>query len=152
MLCEKAINRMEKALMVTLKKNTLDLETYLNLRRAVGWKQLSKQQARRALDNSLYNVVAYVDEKAVAMGRVVGDGSVICYVQDLIVLPDYQGMKIGTQLINNIIDFVKEIKEPDTEIMLCLMCAKGRERFYEGLGFIARPTDALGPGMIQYIK
>lgn len=137
--------------MVTLRKNTLDLETYLMLREAVGWKKLSENQARRALDNSLYNVVAYVDEMPVAMGRVVGDGSVICYVQDLIVLPDYQGMKIGTKLIENIKDFVKEIKEPDTEIMLCLMCAKGREKFYEGLGFIARPTDNLGPGMIQYI-
>ncbi len=138
--------------MVTLKKNTLNLETYLMLREAVGWKKLSENQAKRALDNSLYNVVAYDGEKAVAMGRVVGDGSVICYVQDLIVLPDYQGMKIGSMLIENIIDFVKEIKEPDTEIMLCLMCAKGRERFYEKLGFIARPTDALGPGMISYIK
>ena len=138
--------------MVTLKKNTLDLETYLSLRKAVGWKQLSENQAKRALDNCLYNVVAYVDDKPVAMGRVVGDGAVICYVQDLIVLPEYQGMKIGTKLIENIKEFVTEIKEEDTEIMLCLMCAKGRERFYEGLGFIARPTDALGPGMIQYIK
>ena len=138
--------------MVTLKKNTLDLETYLSLRKAVGWKQLSENQAKWALDNCLYNVVAYVDDKPVAMGRVVGDGAVICYVQDLIVLPEYQGMKIGTKLIENIKEFVTEIKEEDTEIMLCLMCAKGRERFYEGLGFIARPTDALGPGMIQYIK
>ncbi len=138
--------------MVTLKRNTLDLETYLGLRKAVNWKQLSENQARRALENCLYNVVAYDDDRPIAMGRVVGDGSVICYVQDLIVLPEYQGMKIGSQLIENIKEFVNEIKEPDTEIMLCLMCAKGRERFYEKLGFIARPTDALGPGMIQYIN
>lgn len=138
--------------MVTLKKNTLDLETYLSLRKAVGWKKLSENQAKRALDNCLYNVVAYVEDKPVAMGRVVGDGAVICYVQDLIVLPEYQGMKIGTKLIEDIKKFVTEIKEEDTEVMLCLMCAKGREKFYEGLGFIARPTDTLGPGMIQYIK
>jgi hypothetical protein len=31
------------------------------------------------------------------------------------------------------------------------MCAKGRETFYEKHGFVARPTDALGPGMIQYL-
>lgn len=36
-------------------------------------------------------------------------------------------------------------------MMLCLMCAKGREQFYEKHNFIARPTDALGPGMIQYV-
>ena len=36
-------------------------------------------------------------------------------------------------------------------MMLCLMCAKGREEFYTKHGFIARPTSELGPGMIQYI-
>lgn len=138
--------------MVTLRENTLDLETYLALREAVSWKKLTENQAKRALENSIYNVVAYVENKPVAMGRVVGDGSVICYVQDLIVLPDYQKMKIGSKIVNNIIEYVSSIKEQDSEIMLCLMCAKGREKFYEGLGFIGRPTENLGPGMIQYIK
>jgi len=27
----------------------------------------------------------------------------------------------------------------------------GRENFYKKFGFIARPTDKLGPGMIKYI-
>lgn len=116
-----------KTLMVTLKENTLNLETYLMLRKAVGWKKLSEEQAKRALKNSLYNVVAYCEEKPVAMGRVVGDGSVICYVQDLIVLPEYQKMKIGSMIMENITGYVKVIKESDTEIMLCLMCAKGRK-------------------------
>jgi hypothetical protein len=39
-----------------------------------------------------------------------------------------------------------------TEMMLDLMCAKGREDFYRHHGFIARPTEKLGPGMIMYIK
>jgi hypothetical protein len=37
-------------------------------------------------------------------------------------------------------------------MMFGLMCAKGREQFYEKHGFIARPTSALGPGMIQYLN
>ena len=37
-------------------------------------------------------------------------------------------------------------------MMLDLMCAKGREKFYQKHGFIARPTDDLGPGMIQYLE
>ena len=115
--------------MVTLKENALDLEVYLMLRKAVGWKLLSNEQAKKALDNSLYNVVAYVDDKPVAMGRIVGDGAVICYVQDLIVLPEYQKLKIGSQIMNKLEEYVTSIKEPDTEMMFCLMCAKGREKF-----------------------
>ena len=30
--------------------------------------------------------------------------------------------------------------------------AKGREKFYKKHGFIARPTESVGPGMIQYIE
>ena len=47
---------------------------------------------------------------------------------------------------------VKELTAEGTEMMLDLMCAKGREHFYESHGFLARPTDSLGPGMIMYIQ
>ena len=85
------------------------------------------------------------------MGRVVGDMAVISYIQDLIIIPEYQSKHIGSMLIEHIIAYVKGITQEDTRMMLCLMCAKGREIFYEKHGFIARPTPELGPGMIQYI-
>ena len=77
--------------------------------------------------------------------------AVISYIQDLIVIPEYQGKHIGSELIEHIIAYVKSITMEDSRMMLCLMCAKGREIFYEKHNFIARPTEALGPGMIQYI-
>mgnify|MGYP006868561234 FL=1 len=46
---------------------------------------------------------------------------------------------------------VKSLTYENSRMMLCLMCAKGREEFYTKHGFIARPTSELGPGMIQYI-
>ena len=136
---------------MVLKENVLDVDTYLMLRRKVKWKPLTKEQAKKALENSLYTVVAYENGKPVGMGRVVGDGAVICYVQDLIVIPEYQGSGIGYRLLQNIKEFVLELKIPGTEMMFDLMCAKGREHFYKNCGFIERPTDKLGPGMIQYL-
>jgi GNAT superfamily N-acetyltransferase len=76
---------------------------------------------------------------------------VIDYIQDLVVRPEYQKDGVGRMIIERLIKYVKETKLPETEIMLCLMCAKGREEFYKKFDFIARPTDALGPGMIQYV-
>ena len=72
--------------------------------------------------------MAYEDNEPVGMGRIVGDGAVICYIQDLIVVPEYQKKGMGHAIITKLIDYVKEIKLSDTEIMLDLMCARGREK------------------------
>ena len=105
-----------------------------------------------ALKNSIYTVTAYIDDKVVGMGRMVGDGAVICYIQDLVVHPSYQKLGVGEALMKKLIGHAESLRLPDTELMLCLMCAKGRESFYTRYGFIPRPTDALGPGMITYLK
>jgi hypothetical protein len=55
-------------------------------------------------------------------------------------------------ILNRLKKFVASEGIPGTTMMFDLMCAKGRENFYEKHGFMARPTEDLGPGMIQYIK
>lgn len=137
---------------VILKYNELDVETYLALRACVHWKILSKEQAEAALKNSIYIVTAYMGSSCVGMGRLVGDGAVICYVQDLIVLPQAQAQGIGSKVLTALKAYVEKLRIEQTEMMFCLMSAKGREDFYKKHGFLARPTDQLGPGMIQYLK
>lgn len=82
-----------------LKTNQLDIDTYLKLREKVNWKKLTKTQAEAAIKGSLYTVVAYEDNEPVGMGRIVGDGAVICYIQDLIVVPEYQKKAWDMQLL-----------------------------------------------------
>ena len=139
--------------MITLVENSISTEEYLKLRAAVQWRELSENQAIQVINNSLFFVKAVDDcGNVVGMGRIVVDGAVVCYIQALIVLPDMQGKNIGSLLIKRLIAFVNELREENTTLMLCLMCAKGREKFYEKHGFIARPNDMLGPGMIQYLQ
>ena len=138
--------------MMVFDENNLTVEQYLHLRQQVRWKPLGTEQAQRALDNSLYVVAAYHDGDLVGMGRLVGDGAVICYIQDLIVVPNIQTHGIGSMIIERLIAYAESISIPGTTMMLDLMCAKGREKFYQKHGFIARPTDDLGPGMIQYLE
>ncbi len=137
--------------MVQYVEDQLDIDTYLELRKAVGFRPLTRDQARKALNNSLYILTAFQNGRAVGMGRIVGDGAVICYVQDLIIRPEVQGQGIGGTILQNLKDFVLRLGYPGTTMMLCLMCAKGREEFYKKYGFIARPTEDLGPGMITYL-
>ena len=138
--------------MIIFKEDFRNVDTYLFLRDQVGWIKLDRNQAQKALDNSLAVITVFDGDKAVGMGRIVGDQSVISYIQDLIIIPEYQGKSIGSQLLNRLIAIVDDMTVPGTRMMLCLMCAKGREKFYTKHGFIARPTESLGPGMIQYIE
>lgn len=137
---------------VTLVENDITVLEYLMLREKVHWRKLTEHQAELALKNCLYNLKAVdADGNVLGMGRVVGDGAVICYIQDLIVVPEAQKQGIGSAIINGLKEYVVSIQEPGSTMMLCLMCAKGREHFYEEHGFVARPTETLGPGMIQLL-
>ncbi len=138
--------------MITYLENKLSVEDYLALRGRVNWKTLSYEQAKKAINNSLYIVTAMEDDNLIGMGRVVGDGAVICYVQDLIVTPEVQKKGIGSAILGKLKTYVDGLRVGNTEMMFCLMCAKGRESFYEANGFLARPTDKLGPGMIMYLN
>ena len=138
-------------IMIKIVDDIRDVDIYLNLRDKVDWIKLTRPQAQRALDNSVKVFTVLDDDKPIGMGRVVGDEAVISYIQDLIVIPEYQSRHIGSLLIEHIIEYDQSLTMDGSRMMLCLMCAKGREQFYEKHNFIARPTDALGPGMIQYV-
>ena len=135
-----------------LVENKLDVQTYQMLRHSVGWRELTNRQAKVALENSLYTLCAYEDGIPVGMGRIVGDRVVICYVQDLVVHKKAQSKGIGAALLEKLKDFAKTLPKENEVLMLDLMCATGREEFYKSHGFIERPNDRLGPGMIMYLK
>ena len=137
--------------MIRIVEDIKDVDIYLSLRDKVNWIKLTRKQAQTALDNSVKVFTVLDGDKPIGMGRVVGDKAVISYIQDLIIIPEYQSRHIGSMLIEHIIEYVKSLTFDNSRMMLCLMCAKGREEFYEKHNFVARPTDALGPGMIQYI-
>ena len=99
--------------MLELKENVLDTDTYLYLRKKVGWIKLTDKQAEQAVNNSLLTVCAYLDGKPVGMGRVIGDGAVISYIQDLVVIPEAQKKGVGRQILLRLKKFVEEITEPE---------------------------------------
>ena len=129
------VNGMEEEKMLTFVEDNKDVNTYLELRSKVHWIELNRQQAQMALNNSLKIITVYDDGQPIGMGRIVGDGAVISYIQDLIIIPEYQGKHIGSMLIEKLIEYVNSITINNSRMMLCLMCAKGREIFYEKHGF-----------------
>lgn len=109
---------------------------------------MAEGTAAACLPNSSLVVCAFSGDEMVGMGRVVGDRGLCFYIQDVIVLQEYQGMGIGVGLMDRIMDFIASLAVKDTYIGL--MSATGKEGFYQRYGFTIRPTDALGAGMTRF--
>jgi Acetyltransferases len=122
-------------------------EEFLNLRAAVGWRNPEIRAAEKGINNSLFMVCAESMGKIVGCGRIVGDNGYVFYIQDIIVLPEYQGRGIGAKIMDRIMDYLK--KHAVEGAVVGLMAAKGKENFYKKYGFIERPTVNRGAGMIH---
>ncbi len=68
------------------------------------------------------------------------------------VIPEYQGKKIGTGIMNKLIEKINEYKKINPYIRTYLGASKGKESIYEKFGFISRNNKELGAGMILYDK
>lgn len=93
------------------------------------------EHARKALQNGLLNVSAIYHDGLVGMGRLVGDGAMYWYLQEIIVLPQFQRMGIGTMIVHHLVDYAKENSVTGKFITIGGVSAKGKEPFYEKMGF-----------------
>lgn len=133
------------------KENTLSYEDYCRLRQSVGWTNFSKTQTEKSLERSLYTVVADNDGQAVGMGRLIGDGMYYMIV-DIVVLPTYQKMGIGSTILNMIVDYVNRETPIGGRSSIQLIAEKGKEKFYEKRGFKVIPHEFCGSGMRKVIR
>ena len=134
------------------KENVLTYEDYFNLRESVGWMNFSKEQTQKALLNSIYTVIAVDDYgDAVGVGRLTGDGMYYMIV-DIAVCPDYQKKGIGTEIINMLITYVSRETPVGGRSSIQLIAEKGKERFYETIGFKKIPHECCGFGMRKVIR
>lgn len=132
------------------RENVLSYENYHRLRACVGWTNFSVTQAQNALTNSLYTVIAVESNETVAMGRLIGDGQYYMIV-DVIVHPDFQKQKIGTSILNMLLKYVDNHTPRGGRSSVQLIAEKGKESFYETLGFKRIPHDFCGSGMRKII-
>lgn len=132
-------------------ENVLGYEDYSKLRESVGWMLFSKEQTQMALMNSLYTVIAVKDSQTVGMGRLTGDGMYYMIV-DIVVQPNYQKQGIGTKIVNMIIEFVDKETPSGGRSSIQLIAEKGKETFYEKIGFKIIPHEFCGSGMRKVIR
>lgn len=98
-----------------------------------GWTNYTSNEKmlEAAYLNSALILAAYDGDKLVGIIRVVGDGHSIIFIQDIIVLPEYQRRGIGTMLMRTILERYAEVYQ----IELATDNTEKTIAFYKSLGF-----------------
>jgi len=91
-------------------KNDISFNDINALTEKVGWGNKfhqTEEKWQRVLTSSTH--IAYIreDEKLIAFGRILEDG-IMCMFYDICVHPDYQGKGIGKQIMDHLIDKIKD--------------------------------------------
>ena len=134
---------------VTIKHGLPNALAFKALRNMAGWGDITVEQAQHVLDNSLRGVTAYDGNDAIGMARVIGDGVLNAYIQDVVIAPNYQGQGVGKAVIMNLISDMKNSLPPSCTIGL--LAAVGQEGFYSSFSFITRPDRDYGAGMFAQL-
>lgn len=112
---------------------------------STGWPPRERTVAfyAEALAGSWACCAAYEDGQLLGFGRLVSDGRLHAYVNEMIVLPGHQGRGVGREILRRLLARCQAAGIEDIQ----LFAARGKSGFYAAQGFGPRPEDA--PGM-QY--
>lgn len=136
--------------MINIKNDKISASDFNYLIDKVGWGTRDVNIIEEALNNTLYSVSIYDDNKIIGYGRIIGDKTIFLYIQDIMVIPEYQGNKIGTKIMTVLLNKVEEYKKVNPNIRTYLGASKGKEAFYEKFGFKTRLSVDLGEGMVLF--
>lgn len=86
---------------------------------------------QQAIEQSLYVLTAWEGDKLVGLIRVVGDGLSIIYIQDILVLKEYQNQGIATEMLQHVLTKYENVRQK----VLLTDEAPDVRHFYEKNGF-----------------
>ena len=133
----------ERAQGIAYVKRLPAIEEYRKLSDAVGWTNFTNLDAvSKSLPQSLFSIVAEKEGELVGMTRVGGDGAIFFYIMDVAVMPDMQGMGIGTALMNAAIEFIHQ--SGAEHALTYLFTGARRTSFYQRFGFEGPETWLYG--------
>ena len=119
---------------------TYNEQEIIDLYQSVGWTNYTScpEMLEEAYKNSLCILGAFEKEKLVGAVRVVGDGISIVFVQDILVLPEYQRQGVGSALMRAILKKYASVYQ----VELLTDSTEKSKAFYSSVGLV--PVSELG--------
>lgn len=120
----------------------IDFESTLRLYAAVGWTAYTgnPERLREALVNSSLVLISTRADRVVGLVRCISDGQTICYIQDILVVPEHQRLGIGKSLMQRVLNHYVSCRQ----IVLMTDNEDAQRRFYESAGFREIAGDLRG--------
>ena len=115
----------------------INLVSLLDLYNSVNWLNYTNDENRGklqdAIRNSSFVVSAWSESnKLIGLARCISDDVSICYLQDILINPNFQRQGIGRKLLSNCLDRFKHVR---TKLLLTDDEEKQR-LFYESFGYM----------------
>lgn len=136
---------------VTLVAARPTTDQYLHLRAHAGLGSADQKAVENALAGSLHAVCAFRNNQVIACGRIVGDGGLYFYIEDLIVETASRGHGIGGRVLQALLEWLKANAREGAHIGLT--ASGNASGFFARYGFRespdARPGMFLPPAALQ---
>lgn len=124
---------------IKIKENIIpNIKQLVNLYDDVQWTAYTNEPdvLEKAVSNCLKVWTAWDGEQLVGLARVVGDGYTIIYIQDILVLENYQRQGLGSKFLELILDNYKSVRQ----IILLTEDTEKTVNYYEKNGLV-KTTD-----------
>ncbi len=109
---------------------SVSVKALSDLRESVGWNRM-EDEYNNPLMTSYYHIAAYEADNLIGYIDSVSNGVTDAYIQDLMVHPDYQGKGLGTELMNQMIAYLKE----NRIYIISVVFEESLKPFYDRFGF-----------------
>lgn len=119
--------------------NEIDWNLLADILKKVGMAHHAPEIHAKAFQASHTTVFIFDNDKMIGFGRAISDGAYQAAIYDCAVLPEYQGQKIGSLIMEHIL---KQLEGCN----VLLYAASGKEGFYEKQGFRRMKT-----GMAKFV-
>src|SRR5262249_53436648 len=116
---------------------------YQRLVQAVGWSDIAApDRAGEALAGARLGIVAVEGDLVVGSGLVLGDGVTFAYLKDIMVLPEWQGRKVGSRIVDALLSIIR--RTAPRGMLVTLFTGRNLAEFYESFGFCGPETGLYG--------
>ncbi len=131
---------------IRLVKNWDEKEIVKLYKSAGWWRNSYNPSGIKKLIKGSFAFAVVIDSKSgntIGMGRILSDGVSDAYIQDLVILPQYQAKGIGKMLVKSLVDYCLS----RNILWIGLISEPGQDNFYLSLGF--KPMDKYTPMKYQ---